>query len=148
MHKIRGGILVQTDDTKTLTAAALKVVTKRAPTEAEVANLLFAWAVCCSTKSNTVVAAKRETLIASGAGQQDRKRCAELCVTKGGAKIKGTVAASDGFFPFPDSLQVLTNAGVTAVIQPGGSVKDNEVIAAADEAGIAMMFTGIRAFRH
>ena len=147
-HKIRGGVLVQSADTKEVTKETLKVATKRAPSEAEVNDLLFAWAVCRSTKSNTVVAAKGETLIASGAGQQDRKRCAELCVSKGGEKMKGAVAASDAFFPFPDALEVLINAGVTAVIQPGGSVNDAKVIEAADKAGIAMVFTGVRAFRH
>jgi len=147
-HKIRGGILVQGGDTKEITRDSLKVATKRAPTDAEIDDLLFAWAVCRSTKSNTVVAAKNETLIASGAGQQDRKRCAELCVSKGGEKMKGAVAASDAFFPFPDALEVLLNAGVTAVIQPGGSVNDAKVIEAADKAGIAMVFTSVRAFRH
>jgi len=147
-HRVRGGILVQDADSKPLAKEALKTVTKRAPTDAELVDLLFAWAVCRSTKSNTVVAAKGETLIASGAGQQDRKRCGELCVSKGGERLKGAVAASDGFFPFKDSLQVLANAGVTAVIQPGGSIRDAEVIAAADEAGIAMIMTGTRAFRH
>ncbi len=148
VHKIRGGVLMQDADTKIITKDMLKVVTKRAPTEAEVNDMLFAWAVCRATKSNTVVAATKETLIASGAGQQDRKRCAELCVSKGGEKMKGAVAASDAFFPFPDALQVLINSGVTAVVQPGGSVKDSDVIKAADDAGIAMVFSGMRVFRH
>ena len=148
MHKVRGGMLVQDADTKEVTKAMLKTVTKRAPTDEEINDLLFAWAVCRSTKSNTVVAAKNETLIASGAGQQDRKRCAELCVFKGEGRIKGATAASDAFFPFRDGLDILTKAGVSAIIQPGGSVKDKEVIAAADEAGIAMVFSGVRAFRH
>lgn len=148
IHKIRGGVLMQDADTKAVTRDMLKVVTKREPTDAEIHDMLFAWAVCRATKSNTVVATKNETLIASGAGQQDRKRCAELCVSKGGEKMKGAVAASDAFFPFPDALQVLINSGVTAVIQPGGSVKDADVIKAADDAGIAMVFSGVRAFRH
>lgn len=148
IHKIRGGVLVQNADTAVVTRDMLKVVTKRAPTEEEINDMLFAWAVCRSTKSNTVVAAKGETLIASGAGQQDRVRCAELCVSKGGEKMKGAVAASDAFFPFPDGLEVLLKSGVTAVIQPGGSVNDAKVIEAADKAGIAMVTTGIRAFRH
>ena len=148
MHKIRGGMLVESADSAPLNASALKTVTKRAPTENETRDMLFAWAVCRATKSNTVVAVKNETLIASGAGQQDRKRCAELCVSKGGERLKGAVAASDAFFPFRDGLDVLTKAGITAVIQPGGSIKDAEVIVAADEAGISMVFTGIRAFRH
>jgi phosphoribosylaminoimidazolecarboxamide formyltransferase/IMP cyclohydrolase len=148
IHKIRGGVLVQNADTAVVTRDMLKTVTKRAPTEEEINDMLFAWAVCRSTKSNTVVAAKGETLIASGAGQQDRVRCAELCVSKGGEKMKGAVAASDAFFPFPDGLEVLLKSGVTAVIQPGGSVNDAKVIEAADKAGIAMVTTGIRAFRH
>ncbi len=148
MHKIRGGILVQDADTKAVTADMLKSVTTRVPTKAEIEDMLFAWAVCRATKSNTVVAVKNQTLIASGAGQQDRKRCAELCVSKGGEKMKGSVAASDAFFPFPDALEVLIKAGVSAVIQPGGSVKDKDVILAADNGGIAMTFSGVRAFRH
>jgi phosphoribosylaminoimidazolecarboxamide formyltransferase/IMP cyclohydrolase len=148
MHKIRGGILVQDADMKTVTADMLKTVTKRVPTSEEVEDMLFAWAICRSTKSNTVVAVKNQTLIASGAGQQDRKRCAELCVSKGGEKMKGAIAASDAFFPFPDALEVLLNAGVSAVIQPGGSVKDADVVAAADKAGASMSFSGVRAFRH
>ncbi len=148
IHKIRGGVLVQNADTAVVTRDMLKTVTKRAPTEEEINDMFFAWAVCRSTKSNTVVAAKGETLIASGAGQQDRVRCAELCVSKGGEKMKGAVAASDAFFPFPDGLEVLLKSGVTAVIQPGGSVNDAKVIEAADKAGIAMVTTGIRAFRH
>ncbi len=148
MHKIRGGMLVQSADVASINRSALRAVTTRTPTESEIDDMLFAWAVCRATKSNTVVAAKDETLIASGAGQQDRKRCAELCVFKGGIRVKGAVAASDAFFPFPDALQVLTNAGIAAIIQPGGSIKDAEVIAAANEAGISMVFTGTRAFRH
>ncbi len=148
MHKIRGGMLVEDPDIKAVEKEMLKTVTKKAPTDAELEDMLFAWALCRSTKSNTVVAVKDETLIGSGAGQQDRKRCAELCVSKAGEKMKGAIAASDAFFPFPDALEVLTNAGVAGVIQPGGSVKDAEVIVAADSAGIAMVFSGVRAFRH
>ncbi len=148
VHKVRGGVLMQDADTAKVTRDMLKVSTKRAPTEEEINDMLFAWAVCRSTKSNTVVAVKNETLIASGAGQQDRKRCAELCVSKGGEKMKGAVSASDAFFPFPDALQVLIDAGVTAVIQPGGSVNDAKVVEAADKADIAMVFSGVRAFRH
>ncbi len=148
IHKVRGGVLVQDADTKKVNADMLKTATKRAPTPGEVEDMLFAWAVCRSTKSNTVVAVKNQTLIASGAGQQDRVRCAELCVSKGGKKMKGAVVASDAFFPFPDALEVLLNAGVSAVIQPGGSVNDAKVIEAADKAGIAMSFSGVRAFRH
>lgn len=148
MHKVRGGMLIQDTDSAPVDVMKSKVVTKRAPTQSEFEDMELAWAITRSTKSNTVVAVKNKTLVASGAGQQDRKRCAQLCVAKGGESIQGAVAASDGFFPFRDGLDVLAKAGITAVIQPGGSVKDNEVIAAADEAKMAMVFSGMRAFRH
>ena len=148
MHKIRGGMLVQSSDNAHIDAGSLKTVSKRAPTNVEVEDLLFAWAICRSSKSNTVVAAKNKTLIASGVGQQDRKRCAELCVSKAGERIKGAVAASDAFFPFRDATDVLLNAGVTAITQPGGSVKDQDSIDACNEKQAAMVYTGTRAFRH
>ncbi len=148
MHKVRGGMLVTTADTAEVPAAALKTATKRAPTVTEADDMLFAWAICRSSKSNTVVAAKGKTLVASGVGQQDRKRCAELCVSKAGERMKGAVAASDAFFPFRDATDVLIRAGVTAIIQPGGSVRDQESVDACDESGVAMVYTGIRAFRH
>ena len=148
MHKIRGGLLVQGPDIVEVNAANLKTVSKRAPTASEIEDLLFAWAICRSSKSNTVVAAKNKTLIASGVGQQDRKRCAELCVSKAGDRIKAAVAASDAFFPFRDATDVLVNAGVTAIIHPGGSVRDQDSVDACDEKDVAMVLTGIRAFRH
>ncbi len=148
MHKVRGGALVTTADTKEIRASDLRSVTKRPPTEVETEDLLFAWAICRSSKSNTVVAAKGKTLIASGVGQQDRKRCAELCISKAGEKMKGAVAASDAFFPFRDSTDVLVNAGVTAIIQPGGSIRDQESVDACDAKDVAMVYTGTRAFRH
>ncbi len=148
MHKVRGGMLIASADTAVISPEVLKTVTKRAPTKEEVEDLLFAWAICRSSKSNAVVAVKGKTLIASGVGQQDRKRSAELCVSKAGARMRGTVAASDAFFPFRDAADVLIQAGVTAIIQPGGSVRDKESIDACDEAGVTMVFTGIRAFRH
>ena len=148
MHKVRGGILVTTADNADVTAESLKTVTMRVPTPAEVEDMLFAWAICRSSKSNTVVAAKDKTLIASGVGQQDRKRCAELCVSKAGERMKGSVAASDAFFPFRDATDVLIQAGVTAIIQPGGSVRDQESFAACDEANVTMVLSGTRAFKH
>lgn len=148
MHKVRGGMLLTTADLKEISAHDLKIATLRAPSEAETEDLLFAWALCRGSKSNTVVAVKDKTLIASGVGQQDRKRCAELCVSKGGDRMKGAVAASDAFFPFRDATDVLLKAGVTAIIQPGGSVKDQDSIDACNEANAAMVFTGTRAFRH
>ncbi len=148
LHKIRGGALITTPDTKEITLSDLKSVTKRTPTEAEAEDLLFAWAICRSSKSNTVVAVKGKTLITSGVGQQDRKRCAELCVSKAGDRMKGAVAASDAFFPFRDATDVLIKGGVTAIIQPGGSVRDQESVQACDEKDVAMVYTGTRAFRH
>ena len=148
MHKVRGGFLITTADNADVTEDMLKTATKRAPTETEIEDMLFAWAICRSSKSNTVVAVKNKTLIASGVGQQDRKRCAELCVSKAGERMKGSVAASDAFFPFRDATDVLIQAGVTAIIQPGGSVRDQESFLACDESGVAMVLTGIRAFKH
>ncbi len=148
MHKIRGGMLVESSDAERLRVSALKTATTRPPTEHEIEDLLFAWAICRSSKSNTVVAAKAKTLIASGVGQQDRKRCAELCVSKAGERMRGAVAASDAFFPFRDAPDVLIQAGVTAIIQPGGSIKDQDTIDACNEANVAMVFTGTRSFRH
>ncbi|MBV9349775.1 MAG: bifunctional phosphoribosylaminoimidazolecarboxamide formyltransferase/IMP cyclohydrolase [Patescibacteria group bacterium] len=148
MHKVRGGMLVTDPDSEPLPVSALKAVTMRPPTEQETEDLLFAWALCRSSKSNTITAAKGRTLIASGVGQQDRKRCAELCVSKAGERMRGAVAASDAFFPFRDTTDVLLDSGVTAIIQPGGSIKDQESIDACNEAGAAMAFTGRRAFRH
>lgn len=148
MHKIRGGILTMTPDIVEVSSDSIRSVTKREPTSAEIEDLLFAWALCRSSKSNTVVAVKNKTLIASGVGQQDRKRCAELCVLKAGERMKDAVAASDAFFPFRDATDVLLQAGVGAIIQPGGSVRDQESVDACDEAGVAMVYTGTRAFRH
>lgn len=148
MHKIRGGMLVESADSILVDSGSFKVATKRAPTEKETEDLLFAWALCRSSKSNTVVAVKDKTLIASGVGQQDRKRCAELCVSKAGKRIEAAVAASDAFFPFRDGTDVLLNAGITAIIQPGGSIKDRDSIEACDEKDAAMVFTTVRAFRH
>ncbi|MES2014240.1 MAG: hypothetical protein V4437_00300 [Patescibacteria group bacterium] len=148
MHKVRGGILMTSADTVKVGKENLRTVTKRAPTDADIEDLLFAWALCRSSKSNTVVAAKNKTLIASGVGQQDRKRCAELCVSKAGERMKDAAVASDAFFPFRDATDVLTAAGVSAIIQPGGSVRDQESVDACDEKNVAMVYTGIRAFRH
>lgn len=148
MHKIRGGILVEDPDITLLTKEMLRVVTVTVPSPEAVEDLLFAWSICRSSKSNTVVAVKNKTLIASGVGQQDRKRCAELCVLKAGMRMKGAVVASDAFFPFRDATDVLIKAGVFAIIQPGGSLRDQESIQACDESLVGMVFCGIRAFRH
>lgn len=147
-HKVRGGWLKEEADTKLLKKEELKIVTKTQPTDDQIDDLLFAWNICRASKSNTIVAAKNRTLIASGVGQQDRKRCCELCVMKGGQRLEGASAASDAFFPFRDGPDTLINAGIKAIIQPGGSIRDADTIAACDEAGVAMVYTGVRAFRH
>jgi phosphoribosylaminoimidazolecarboxamide formyltransferase/IMP cyclohydrolase len=158
MRSIAGGLLVQTRDAGRASAADLKVVTQRAPTAAELADLLFAFRVCKHVKSNAIVYARGGATVGVGAGQMSRVDSARVAAWKGEAAAKaagasanltqGSVAASDAFFPFADGLEALIEAGATAVIQPGGSVRDPEVIAAADKAGIAMVFTGMRHFRH
>ena len=146
--QITGGMLVQTRDTHRLTRAALKVVTKRAPMEEEIAALLFAWTVCKHTKSNAIVYAQRGQTVGVGAGQMSRVDSVRLGAMRAQLPIAGSVLASDAFFPFRDGLDEAARHGITAVIQPGGSVRDAEVIAAADEHNLAMVFTGIRHFKH
>ncbi|MBS0356849.1 MAG: bifunctional phosphoribosylaminoimidazolecarboxamide formyltransferase/IMP cyclohydrolase [Proteobacteria bacterium] len=149
--RVGGGLLVQSADFAPITAADLKVVTKRAPTEQELGDLLFAWRVAKYVKSNAIVYCKDGMTIGVGAGQMSRvdsARIAKIKAENAGLVIPGCVVASDAFFPFRDGLDVLAQAGATAVIQPGGSVRDAEVIAAADEQGIAMVLTGFRHFRH
>lgn len=148
VKKIRGGYLVQDTDIMQLDKKHLQVVTKKKPTAKQIDDLLFAWKISQVSKSNCVVAVKDGVLLASGAGQQDRKRCCELCVSKAIKPLTNAVAATDGFFPFRDGPDVLIKAGITAIIQPGGSIRDQETIDACDEAGIAMIMTGIRAFKH
>jgi len=148
MKKVSGGLLVQSSDRHVLDPKALKVVTKRKPTAAELEALRFAWKVCKHVKSNAIVYALKDRTVGVGAGQMSRVDSAKIAVMKAQHPTKGTVAASDAFFPFRDGLDVAAKAGVTAVIQPGGSMRDAEVIAAADEHGLAMVFTGVRHFRH
>jgi phosphoribosylaminoimidazolecarboxamide formyltransferase/IMP cyclohydrolase len=148
LKKIRGGFLMQDLDTTQLTKNQLKIVTKKKPTAKQVEDLLFAWKICQVSKSNCVVAVKNGVLLASGVGQQDRKRCCELCVSKALKPLTNAVAATDGFFPFRDGPDILINAGIKAIIQPGGSIRDQETIDACNEAGITMIFTGVRAFKH
>lgn len=118
------------------------------PTDAQISDLLFAWAISQVSKSNCVVAVKNDVLVASGVGQQDRRRCCELCVSKAIKPLTGAVAATDGFFPFRDGPDILIRAGIKAIIQPGGSIRDQETIDACDEKGVAMIMTGVRAFKH
>ncbi|HEX7175856.1 MAG TPA: bifunctional phosphoribosylaminoimidazolecarboxamide formyltransferase/IMP cyclohydrolase [Pyrinomonadaceae bacterium] len=146
--RITGGILIQTRDAHRLAPDQLKVVTRRAPTEEETRALLFAWTVCKHTKSNAIVYAREGQTVGVGAGQMSRVDSARLGAMRAQLTLAGSVVASDAFFPFRDGLDEAARHGVTAVIQPGGSVRDDEVIAAADEHGLAMVFTGLRHFRH
>ncbi len=148
IKQVSGGLLVQDADHGHVEAAGLKVVTKRAPSEEELAALLFAWRVCKHVKSNAIVYARDGQTLGVGAGQMSRVDAAKFGAMKAILPLKGCVAASDAFFPFPDGLEVVVEAGATAVIQPGGSVNDSKVIEAADRLGVAMVFTGMRHFRH
>jgi phosphoribosylaminoimidazolecarboxamide formyltransferase / IMP cyclohydrolase len=148
LKQISGGMLMQDADNPKLSVTDLKVATQRPPTEEELNALLFAWSVVKHVKSNAIVYARDGQTVGIGAGQMSRVDAARFGAMKAVLPLKGTVAASDAFFPFPDGLEVVAQAGATAVIQPGGSVKDKEVIAAADRLGLAMVFTGIRHFRH
>jgi phosphoribosylaminoimidazolecarboxamide formyltransferase/IMP cyclohydrolase len=158
VRSVAGGLLVQQRDAAAVTSETLKVVTKRAPTNAERADLIFAMRVAKHVKSNAIVFARDGAAVGIGAGQMSRVDSARLAADKADDAARaagrplpatlGAVAASDAFFPFADGVEVLARAGATAVIQPGGSVRDGEVIAAADAAGMAMVLTGIRRFRH
>jgi phosphoribosylaminoimidazolecarboxamide formyltransferase/IMP cyclohydrolase len=141
-------MLLQDADTGSVTAADIRTVTKRPPTPDELTNLLFAWKVAKHVKSNAIVYARGGQTIGVGAGQMSRVDAARFGAMKAILPLAGTVAASDAFFPFPDGLETIAEAGATAVIQPGGSVRDDAVIEAADRLGIAMVFTGMRHFRH
>jgi len=150
-RSVAGGFLVQTRDTAHLTAADLTVVTKRAPTDEEVRDMLFAFTVAKHVKSNAIVYAKSGQTLGVGAGQMNRKDSARIAALRAadfGLDLKGSACASEAFFPFPDGLIQAADAGCTAVIQPGGSIGDKAVIEAADERGLAMVFTGVRVFRH
>jgi phosphoribosylaminoimidazolecarboxamide formyltransferase/IMP cyclohydrolase len=148
LKRVNGGLLVQQRDAHILDREACKVVTKRAPTEAEWNDMLFAWSVAKHVKSNAIVFTKGGVTLGVGAGQMNRVNSTRIAAHHGGEAIKGSAVASDAFFPFRDGVDALAEAGATAVIQPGGSIRDDEVIAAADEHGLAMIFTGIRHFRH
>jgi phosphoribosylaminoimidazolecarboxamide formyltransferase / IMP cyclohydrolase len=148
LKNISGGILLQEVDSRPLADVDLKVVTKRAPLPEEMRALLFAWKVCKHVKSNAIVYARDGQTVGVGAGQMSRVDSAKIGAMKAQLPLKGTVAASDAFFPFPDGVEEIAKAGATAIIQPGGSQRDPEVIAAADRLGLAMVFTGIRHFRH
>jgi phosphoribosylaminoimidazolecarboxamide formyltransferase / IMP cyclohydrolase len=146
--QISGGLLLQDADTGSVGPDDLRTVTKRPPTPEELTDLLFAWKVAKHVKSNAIVYARGGQTIGVGAGQMSRVDAARFGAMKAVLPLKGTVAASDAFFPFPDGLETIVEAGATAVIQPGGSVRDDAVVEASDRLGIAMVFTGIRHFRH
>ncbi|MFY9528866.1 MAG: bifunctional phosphoribosylaminoimidazolecarboxamide formyltransferase/IMP cyclohydrolase [Candidatus Acidiferrales bacterium] len=151
LKRISGGVLVQEPDRRELTENDLKVTTERAPSETELRTLLFGWKVCKHVKSNAIVFAREGRTVGIGAGQMSRVDSVKIAVLKAAAAnlpLTGSVVASDAFFPFPDGVEEAGKAGATAVIQPGGSVRDNEVIAAANKLRMAMVFTGVRHFRH
>ena len=148
VRSIDGGLLVQTLDRVSTDRAAMPVVTSRQPDAGQWRDLLVAWVICRHVKSNAIVVVRDGMAVGVGAGQMSRVEAAELAVHRAGERARGAVAASDAFFPFPDGLETLGAAGITAVIQPGGSKKDPEVTAAADQLGMAMVHTGERHFRH
>jgi len=139
---------VQDADLHKLAESDLKVVTRRPPTPEEKRALLFAWKVCKHVKSNAILYARDGQTVGVGAGQMSRVDSCKVGAMKAQLPLKGTVAASDAFFPFPDGVEEIAKAGATAIIQPGGSVRDQEVVEAADRLGLAMIFTGVRHFRH
>jgi len=149
--RVGGGLLVQAADAKNVAATELKVVSQISPTEQQLSDLLFAWKVAKFVKSNAIVFCGNGMTLGVGAGQMSRidsARIASIKANNAGLSLENSVVASDAFFPFRDGLDVLKTAGASAVIQPGGSMRDDEVIAAADEHKMAMVFTGIRHFRH
>lgn len=147
-RRVRGGFLAQTLDTITKSELKPRAVTKRRPSKAELSDLLFAWKAVKGIKSNAIVIAKDQTLLGMGAGQPSRVVSVQLALKRAGDRAKGGVLASDAFFPFPDGPELAIKHGVTAIIQPGGSVRDKEVIALANKHNVAMLFTGVRHFKH
>ena len=147
-RRVKGGFLIQGSDSIPEDSVRLKTVTKRQPTKAEIEDLLFAWRVVKHVKSNAIVLAKDKTLLGMGAGQPSRIISAKIAIDKAGEKVAGSVLASDAMFPFPDVVETAAAGGITAIIQPGGSIRDEDSIKAADKHNIAMVFTGERHFRH
>jgi len=148
LKPVVGGVLVQDRDQGLEDRGEMQVVTERRPTEAQWGDLLFAWKVCKHVRSNAIVIARQGATLGIGAGQMSRVDSVGLAVEKAQSPLEGSVLASDAFFPFSDGPQLAIDAGVAAIIQPGGSKRDDEVVAAADQAGIAMVFTSRRHFRH
>jgi phosphoribosylaminoimidazolecarboxamide formyltransferase/IMP cyclohydrolase len=147
-RRVDGGVLVQTRDASGDDFGKAQIVTKRPPTAAEMADLRFAWLVCKHVKSNAIVLARDSMVVGVGAGQMSRVDSVHMSVRKAGERSRGAVLASDAFFPFRDNIDEAARAGVSAVVQPGGSVRDQDSIQACDEHGLAMVFTGVRHFRH
>ena len=148
MRRVSSGLLVQTRQFPSISEKDLKIVTKRKPTKEEINDLLFAWKINKHVKSNSVVFAKEEVTVGIGAGQMSRVDAISLISIKPESNTKDSVMSSDAFFPFRDGVDQAVKIGVTAIIQPGGSIRDQEVIDAANEHGIAMVFSGIRLFKH
>ena len=148
MKKVNGGMIIQDIDVHQLDTSELKTATEKEPTAEQIDDLLFAWKVVKHVKSNAIVFAKNRQVVGVGAGQMNRVNSVRLAVAQAGEKAKGAVLASDAFFPFPDGPEAAAEAGITAIIQPGGSIRDQEVIDIANKYGIAMVFTGVRHFRH
>ncbi|HMP18488.1 MAG TPA: bifunctional phosphoribosylaminoimidazolecarboxamide formyltransferase/IMP cyclohydrolase, partial [Gemmatales bacterium] len=147
-RKIEGGLLVQSLDTAQLDWNQVKVVTQRPPTPQELADLKIGWAVVKQVKSNAIVLARNQRIVGVGAGQMSRIDSVNISIRKAGDRSRGAVLTSDAFFPFPDNVEAAAAAGITAIAQPGGSVKDADSIAACNQHGLAMVFTGMRHFKH
>jgi phosphoribosylaminoimidazolecarboxamide formyltransferase/IMP cyclohydrolase len=148
LRLVTGGALIQTVDSIDEDPASWRVVTARSPSEAELRDLAFAWRAAKHVKSNTIVLAKDNTLVGMGAGQPNRVTSVHLALRIAGEKSKGSSLASDAYFPFADNIEMAASGGVSSIAQPGGSIRDEEVIAAANEADLAMVFTGTRHFKH
>jgi phosphoribosylaminoimidazolecarboxamide formyltransferase/IMP cyclohydrolase len=148
LRQVSGGMLAQTSDDLPDDESSWQVVTSMQPTEVQMADLRFAWAVCKHVKSNAIVVARDGAALGVGAGQMSRVDAVEIAITKAGNRVSGAALASDAFFPFEDSVERAAAAGIAAIIQPGGSRRDAEVIAKCNERGLAMVFTGRRHFRH
>ena len=148
LTSVQGGLLVQEEDTLSLDESTISIPTKREPSEQEWKDLKLAWKVVKHVKSNAIVLAKDDMTIGVGAGQMNRVGSAKIAITQAGEKAQGSALASDAFFPMPDTLEEAAKAGITAIIQPGGSIRDEDSIKVADTYGIAMVFTGVRHFKH
>ncbi|MFQ6020263.1 MAG: bifunctional phosphoribosylaminoimidazolecarboxamide formyltransferase/IMP cyclohydrolase, partial [Dehalococcoidia bacterium] len=147
-RRVGGGLLVQEADRYPDDEIELRTVTQRAPSDAELADLRFAWRAAKHVKSNAIVIARDKQLLGMGAGQPNRVTSVHLALRRAEERARGAVLASDAFFPFPDGVELAAQGGITAIVQPGGSIHDREVVAAADDHNLAMVFTGVRHFRH